>query len=1251
MEADTADHVRGQVGFSLIGAVAERQTVRQRGQSLREIVGVRLCQVVVDVHGQVLGRGRVGFVDGIGQRPLAAVWQLVVRVFRAVRLQQTRRGDVVIADAQIIAAVTGDGDGAVLGGVFHAQGDIALAVAVFAPIGVHQLQLRLQRVDVPFKVDPVVAYQLIVAFQRELSFFGSRGRVRRSNNFAGVKVIGRQGDLLPVHIYGHLDDLPGILRRAVIGRVGVRDLHAALVHEHGRDPEVNLAGIVCVVIRIFDLDAVVAHGGLAVGSDDIALRVCVGDGRLIHCHTRRQAGHGRLWHGAAVGPASRYGQRSLLRRLGDGHGRDPGFDSYTQLLHLHHAVIVVCAHRGVLGDGIFRARRAGDRCARACLFVILIPLVAERIALCIAAVQRDLAALRSVGLRNVLALFDLWRGQTGQGDRVRVLGVRRFIAGVVAGKIAAHVGAVIAGDRARRGCCAAHADLRALNQRAVNGDGHARGQADVALAAVCGVVLDHGAAGDGHRAVLVRRVPGRKAHAAGARAAVVPDRAAGHLKGVARADPDAAAVGGGMVAADLAAVNVDIDLVKVLPGNGGCRCVVCDLAAVHIKCTAGQGDLSLCAVQRAVVKAERAVILDGHAAARHRALAGAVGQSGCCVFAAIAAHINARGRSGQRDGIAVQADIRPFQQGVACERHVAGQVVVALRWQAVRFRPRQEGHVRIAELVRVCALLAEVHGLAVLAQIQVKARAVAVKSVRKELPVVLPAGLVRHRIAIARAHAILIGQRNAEFRVRVQLAEGKDRGICQQDVLGIPTYLRAAGQRERPAQHRHAGRAAGDLAALHAECAVGRQVNARRTAGDRAALHHERAALECHDRARAGDRAAGGLFVVDHQRQRAALRDRDGIAAGTQRIAVQAEHGLAGDIPCAAQRGVRAQIVVSAAPGRGGQRLELMQPAAGRVRVQRFPCVGIAVFRHAPVGGVERRRAAHVLLIQPPRVGVVRARALAVVEQPCHLTIFERVAVIVLGIGSQRCAVNAGARFVQIPVFVKVKNVISAIAVFDLPAVHTGRDGIVLRLGKCTGKIAAFDRTDLILIGDARRARRGVGGGKFADSAAAVFDQTSVLIGDQAEAAADGERAVDPHGAALDRALVLLCDHAAAGGRGHRADLDRQPLHLAGIAEPPEQILNAVFGFDRVSVAIKRAVVSQVIADARPVVAQRDVRRELCTERELPVFVHAIPERFQLAQAADEYGVLCRPRRPLGAQQRLRTLRRHLVLRCQSRRG
>ena len=812
----------------------------------------------------------------------------------------------MLADAEIVAAGAGDGDGAVLGGVFHAHGDIALAVAVFAPIGVHELQLRLQRVDVPRKVDPVVTYQLIVALQRELSFFGVRGRIRRSNNSAGVKVIGRQGDLLPVHIYGHLDDLPGILRRAVIGRVGLRDLHAALVHEHGRDLEVSLAGIVCVAIRILDLDAVVAHGGLAVGSDAIASRICVGDGRLIYCHTRRQAGHGRLWHGVAVVPASRYGQRSWLRRPGDGHGGGLGRDRFTQLLHLHHAVIVVCTHQGILGDGILRARRAGDRCARACFFVILIPLVAERVARCVAAVQRDLAALRAVGLRDVRTLSDRQLGQAAQGDGVRLLGVRRLIARVVAGKIAAHVGAVHAGDRPRRGRHAAHADLRARGQCDVNSDDAARRQADIALDAVCGVALNDGAAGGSHRAGLVRRVPCRKAHAAGARAAVVPDRAAGHLKGVARADPNAAAVAGGVVAADLAAVEVDLDLIAVVADHGS-RFVVGDLAAVHIECTAGLGDLGLCAVQRAVVKTERAIILDGHAAARHPALAGAVGQSARCIFAAIAAHINARGRSGQRDGIAVQADIRPFQQGVACERHVAGQVVVALCGQAVRFRPRQEGHVRIAELVSVHRLLAEVHGLAVLAQIQVKARAVAVKSVRKELPVVLPAGHVRHSDAFTRAHAPLIGQRNAEFRVRVQIAEGKNRVYLQQDILRVVLYLRAAGQREIAAFHRHAGRAASDLATLHAECAVGRQDNARRAAGDRAALHHERAALERHDRAHAGDRAAGGLFIVGHQRQRAALRDRDGIAAGTQRIAVQAEHGLAGDIPCAAQRGVRAR--------------------------------------------------------------------------------------------------------------------------------------------------------------------------------------------------------------------------------------------------------------------------------------------------------------------------------------------------------
>lgn len=91
------------------------------------------------------------------------------------------------------------------------------------------------------------------------------------------------------------------------------------------------------------------------------------------------------------------------------------------------------------------------------------------------------------------------------------------------------------------------------------------------------------------------------------------------------------------------------------------------------------------------------------------------------------------------------------------------------------------------------ALLAEVHGLAVLAQIQVKARAVAVKSVRKELPVVLPAGHVRHSDAFTRAHAPLIGQRNAEFRVRVQIAEGKNRVYLQQDILRVVLYLRAAG--------------------------------------------------------------------------------------------------------------------------------------------------------------------------------------------------------------------------------------------------------------------------------------------------------------------------------------------------------------------------------------------------------------------------------------------------------------------------
>ena len=728
-----------------------------------------------------------------------------------------------------------------------------------------------------------------------------------------------------------------------------------------------------------------------------------------------------------------------------------------------------------------------------------------------------------------------------------------------------------------------------------------------------------------------------------------------------------------MVAADLAAVHIDCNCTLIAAGftlsDNSSLCIPCDLSAIHVERTAaGLTNLYFDAIERTAIETELVAT---------RYCYTTIGFTGIRFQFPFPIHTTVRqlrgagwvnaSNIGKRHGIAVQADVGVSQTDrPPCQGHISGQVVIAGSRQFIRFCPRLEGNACIVcmpidilaaiatDAMCMDALLTQHNRIAIVTQIKLKAQAIILEPIRYKLRKIAPACRIRHGNAVAQA--LLPCHRNAEFRGRVKRIKVNLLICRQQNVLVIAGNLRLAAERKVAALNMHAYRIPTDFAALHAECAVRRQLNAHRAAGNRATLHHECAALKLHDGACAGDRAAGGLFVVGHQRQRAARRDRDGIAAGSQRVAVQAEHSLSCDIPCAAQRGVRVQIVIAAAAGRAVQRLKFVQLAADHVRVQRLPCVGIAAFRHAPVGGIERRCAAIGLLIQPPRLGVVRARALAVVEQPRHLTAFKRVVVSFVVMLALRSAVQARERFVQIIVLVIIQLSIEAVAVFDRPATQTGRDGVVLRTGRLVVaefpvKIAAFDRAGFVVcIRDARRLCA-AGGGKFADRAAAVFDRAGVVIGDQTEIAADGEHAVDPHGAALDRAAVLPCNHSAAGGRGHRADLDRQPLHPAGFADPPEQIRHAVFGVDRVPVAVKCADVSQVIADARPAVAQCDVRRELCAELTPTVFVHAVHELIQLVQTADEYGVLCRPLRPLGAQQRLlRTLRRCLVLRCQSRR-
>ena len=118
---------------------------------------MRLCHIVVDVHGQVYLID-LALADAVGERPLGGVSRQ--RILRAI---QRRRGHAVGADAQIVAAGHGHADPIVPDRVGHPQGHIALAVAVPPVSGVYRLQLHLPRVDVP----PERHRPLIVALQSD----------------------------------------------------------------------------------------------------------------------------------------------------------------------------------------------------------------------------------------------------------------------------------------------------------------------------------------------------------------------------------------------------------------------------------------------------------------------------------------------------------------------------------------------------------------------------------------------------------------------------------------------------------------------------------------------------------------------------------------------------------------------------------------------------------------------------------------------------------------------------------------------------------------------------------------------------------------------------------------------------------------------------------------------------------------------------------------------------------------------------
>ena len=423
-----------------------------------------------------------------------------------------------------------------------------------------------------------------------------------------------------------------------------------------------------------------------------------------------------------------------------------------------------------------------------------------------------------------------------------------------------------------------HADLRTLIHPSIDPDGTAFRQADIVCDTLGFVVLNNGIATDRHCSGLISRAFRRNIHAAAIYCAVVLDLAAVHLKLIAVANEHTAAVLTiNMVAADLAAVHIDINLLAILSDNSS-LCIPCDLAAIHVERTAaGLTNLYFDAIERTAIEIELAAT---------RYCYTTIGFTGIRFQFPIhttvrqlrgAGWVNAS-NIGKRHGIAVQADVGVFRTGITCQGHISGQVVIAGIRQFIRFCPRQEGNVAMrvmpqigispaADAMRMDALLTQHNRIAIVTQIKLKARAIILEPIRYKLRKILPACRIRHGNAVAQA--LLPCHRNAEFRGRVKRIKVNLLICRQQNVLVIAGNLRLAAERKIAAIDQNArSSAACDFSFLASQ-----QRQAVTTAH-----------LDC-----------GGYCILSRNS-----------------LPVQAKHNIPADRPCAANFNISIDVVVSA---------------------------------------------------------------------------------------------------------------------------------------------------------------------------------------------------------------------------------------------------------------------------------------------------------------------------------------------------
>ena len=262
-----------------------------------------------------------------------------------------------------------------------------------------------------------------------------------------------------------------------------------------------------------------------------------------------------------------------------------------------------------------------------------------------------------------------------------------------------------------------------------------------------------------------------------------------------------------------------------------------------------------------------------------------------------------------------------------------------------------------ADAVRVYALPAQRHGLAVLVEIQLEARAVILEAVRRQLAEILPAAGIRHGDAAIAVQTILTCRGNAEPRGSIQRIEIDHFAVGQQDVLvRIAGHLRLAAHRD-PVESVDTRLIPGDLAAQHGEDAE--IPDTVFSAGDPSRVV-----------AAAIQQRQGGTRVD---------RDRGDAGVGGDRLPVQAEGDIpSGDGPLFVKRdrAVKAVAAVSRDVGQRRHSRELHVAVHVRLALYDIPAAR-AVIAHPAVGPAQTGLAA---CVDAPRLRLA-ARFIAVIVE------------------------------------------------------------------------------------------------------------------------------------------------------------------------------------------------------------------------------------------------------------------------------